>query len=69
MNDIEARHGVGRPEARCAPYVKGDGVMDSLPIGDELGGDYDEMVDRMEAGELGDEDDGEDGAFGDAPLD
>src|SRR3954470_23608058 len=36
--------------------------------GDELGGDYDEMVDRMEAGELG-ADDGEDGGFGDMPLD
>jgi len=37
--------------------------------GDELGGDYDEMVDRMEAGELGDDDDGGDGGFGDMPLD
>ncbi len=37
-------------------------------FGDDLGPDYDEMIDRMEAGELPDEgDDG--GDFADAPLD
>jgi putative FmdB family regulatory protein len=37
--------------------------------GDELGEDYGEMVDRMEAGELDDEAGGEGGEFADAPFD
>ncbi|SRR5579884_1825979 len=37
-------------------------------MGDELGPDYDEMIDRMEAGELPDED-AEGGDLADAPLD